>query len=571
MSECTLEAINAAAATIGKCAYVQENCQEQWDYVPFVNFYYCNINENVPLIVIIALLVVAFVFNFLGTTADRYLAPALETITEKLRLSEAIAGVTLLALANGATDVIAGLAAGGKDEGGLSIATGGLFGACLFTVTCVLARCIAGGGEIKVDASGLKRDILFLAIATVYFMILTAINKITWYFSLGFFVIYFLFIGYVVYTEQKKRREQEDAAKAVQAREAARVLAQNRWSKVKERLLPKQEDESPAQTLWNQVLTPYLLKSIVVKRTNRGLKRGLTRTLTTEGLTAGDIEKDLERVKEEAHVDEEEEEDNSLFGRIMRVYNAPLLFVRNLTMPPFEEDNWSVYMAAATPIFGFAFFFWQVGLIEYFDSHIYFWVVFGTIAAALTALILVKGRNQNLAVSHGGILAGITFAISALWLNIIAKIFMDLLSLITLISGLPLNYLSLTLLAWGNSLDDFFIDYVIAKSGHGAMAVTGVYGGQLFNLLVGFGGSLLLQSRKKILIPDLYIFTGEQGKENVLTIFLLISLLVGLLLTIVIGKINNWVLGRKMMLFVVVFYGAFLVAASVITFAWKTQ
>jgi len=567
MSECTLALIEASA---DRCAYVQAHCGDQWDYVPFINFYYCNINESMPIAVIVSLLVVAFVFNFLGTTADRFLAPALETITEKLKLSEAIAGCTLLALANGATDVIAGLAAGGKDDGGLSIAIGGLFGACLFTVTCVLARCIAGAGEIKVDAAGLKRDVFFLLLATLYFMFLTAIKKITWFYSLGFFVIYFIFIGYVVYTENQRRKVEEEAAKAVQAREAARVLAQNRWSKVKQHLLPKQEETS-TEDLWTRVLTPYLLKSIVVKRTNRGLKRGLTRSLTTEGLGTGDVEKDIERVKEEAEIEDEEEEDNSLFGRIMRVYNAPLLFVRNLTMPPFEEDNWSVYMAAATPIFGFLFILWQVGLVEYFDSHIYFWIVAGVIAASLTVLILVKGRSQNLAASHGGILASITFAVSALWLNIIAKIFMDLLSLITLISGLPLNYLSLTLLAWGNSLDDFFIDYVIAKSGHGRMAVTGVYGGQLFNLLVGFGGSLLLQSRKGELPIDIYTFGGEVGKENVLTIVLLVTLIAGLVLTIVIAKINNWVLGKKMMVFVTLFYGAFLVAASVITLAWNPK
>lgn len=59
----------------------------------------------------------------LGSTADGYLSPALEAISDKFKCSESLAGVTLLALGNGAPDVFAAMAAGGGgDEGdGLQI------------------------------------------------------------------------------------------------------------------------------------------------------------------------------------------------------------------------------------------------------------------------------------------------------------------------------------------------------------------------------------------------------------------------------------------------------------------
>ena len=41
----------------------------------------------------------------LTSSADEYLSPSLEFLTEKLKLSESVAGVTLLALGNGAPDV----------------------------------------------------------------------------------------------------------------------------------------------------------------------------------------------------------------------------------------------------------------------------------------------------------------------------------------------------------------------------------------------------------------------------------------------------------------------------------
>ena len=57
----------------------------------------------------------------LGSTADMYLSPALETISDKLSCSESLAGVTLLALGNGAPDVFASLSAGGTDESAVNL------------------------------------------------------------------------------------------------------------------------------------------------------------------------------------------------------------------------------------------------------------------------------------------------------------------------------------------------------------------------------------------------------------------------------------------------------------------
>ena len=53
-----------------------------------------------------------YVFMYLLlTTADDYLSPTLEFLTNKLKISESVAGVTLLALGNGAPDVFAAISA----------------------------------------------------------------------------------------------------------------------------------------------------------------------------------------------------------------------------------------------------------------------------------------------------------------------------------------------------------------------------------------------------------------------------------------------------------------------------
>ena len=47
--------------------------------------------------------------------------------------------------------------------------------------------------------------------------------------------------------------------------------------------------------------------------------------------------------------------------------------------------------------------------------------------------------------------------------------------------------LSATLIAIGNSLQDYFANSSMSALGYGVMAVTGTIAGQLFNFLIGFG------------------------------------------------------------------------------------
>ena len=50
-------------------------------------------------------------FYVLGSTADAYLSPVLAGISKHLKISQSLAGVTLLAFGNGAPDVFSSLSA----------------------------------------------------------------------------------------------------------------------------------------------------------------------------------------------------------------------------------------------------------------------------------------------------------------------------------------------------------------------------------------------------------------------------------------------------------------------------
>jgi len=71
---------------------------------------------------------ILLIFSFISHVVEEYLAPSIAYISEWLELPEALAAVTLLALANGAGDVITALVASGSSEG-LSYNIGSIYGA----------------------------------------------------------------------------------------------------------------------------------------------------------------------------------------------------------------------------------------------------------------------------------------------------------------------------------------------------------------------------------------------------------------------------------------------------------
>ncbi len=68
---------------------------------------------------------------------DEYVGESIVYITKWLKMSEAMAGVTLLALANGAGDLITAVVSAESEEG-VNYNIGALCGAGLFVITIVL-------------------------------------------------------------------------------------------------------------------------------------------------------------------------------------------------------------------------------------------------------------------------------------------------------------------------------------------------------------------------------------------------------------------------------------------------
>jgi sodium/potassium/calcium exchanger 6 len=108
----------------------------------------------------------------------------------------------LLALANGAGDVVTALVASGS-PGGLAYNVGALYGAGLFVCSVVVAFTIRNTTiEIQLEPSSIYRDVGFYIVATLLTIIFGIIGKLTILSAILMLALYLLLVV-VVYIQEK--------------------------------------------------------------------------------------------------------------------------------------------------------------------------------------------------------------------------------------------------------------------------------------------------------------------------------------------------------------------------------
>ncbi|EAR85856.3 sodium calcium exchanger protein (macronuclear) [Tetrahymena thermophila SB210] len=199
------------------CAYADQHCNVE-QMIRFSYFYYCQVNQNILVLDLLTILVPFISFRLLSQTSEYYLSPSLAKLAKCFRLSQTLAGVTLLALGNGGPDVITAIIAGNSGDDSISIAVGSIFGAGLFVTTYTLANCIQNAGQIKIQSRTFFRDQLFYLIGCLVILIYTIIGEVTLSMSIGFISIYIIFLLVVVYQDKTnpQKKESEDSTKQQQ-------------------------------------------------------------------------------------------------------------------------------------------------------------------------------------------------------------------------------------------------------------------------------------------------------------------------------------------------------------------
>ncbi|XP_050937224.1 cation/calcium exchanger 5 isoform X2 [Cucumis melo] len=122
-----------------------------------------------------------------------------------------------------------------------------------------------------------------------------------------------------------------------------------------------------------------------------------------------------------------------------------------------------------------------------------------------------------------------SFVMSVFWISTIAGELLNCLAVLGVLLKLPPALLGLTVLAWGNSVGDLVADVALAKAGQPLLAMAGCFAGPMFNMLVGLGTALVIQTANSY--PDAYQLQFHIGIV-IAFVFLLFSLMGSLLVII---------------------------------------
>ena len=161
----------------------------------YLEMYYCVLGGGLWADFVL-LFILSFMFVILGSTAEDFFCPALSGLSELLGLRPRVAGVTLLALGNGAPDVFSIIASVNANEAGMAV--GEVTGAGNFVTTAVV------GAVALVTPEGLKargmfiRDILMLILATLCLFVVFKDGEVTRSESVAFLVLYVFYVVIVI-------------------------------------------------------------------------------------------------------------------------------------------------------------------------------------------------------------------------------------------------------------------------------------------------------------------------------------------------------------------------------------
>ncbi|KAK7290678.1 hypothetical protein RIF29_05268 [Crotalaria pallida] len=454
-----------------KCFYVKSNdpCVSQ-GYVDYLYLFYCKFGEFPLLGHTLLFLWLLVLFYLLANTASEYFCPSLESLSSLLRLSPTIAGVTLLSLGNGASDVFATLVSFNSSSGtrGSGIGFNTVLGGASF-VSCVVVGIVSisiRSREIRIKKSAFIRDVCFLLLVLLCLFIILVSGEINVLEAIGFCLMYVVYVA-VVY------------------------VSSTRWKGV------CGDAETDGDSSHGSDLGVPLLAE---------MEKGLI------GSAENGAQECEKKIKKNNCCKK-----SSISGMLLHAIEMPLYLPRRLTIPVVCEERWSKLYAVSSAMLAPVLLsllctpnkekvFCISNLIIYGIGFLVGIIL--CVVAFFTTKTSTPPKKYLLPWLAGG------FVMSVTWSYISAKELVVLLASIGYICGVSPSILGLTVLAWGNSLGDLVTNLTMALNGgpEGAqIAISGCYAGPIFNTVIGLGLSLVTttwsQYPSSVMIPrDPYLW-----------------------------------------------------------------
>lgn len=207
------------------------------------------------------------------------------------------------------------------------------------------------------------------------------------------------------------------------------------------------------------------------------------------------------------------------YSKVITMIEFPFNIARDFTIPTVEKEMWSKVHAVLQPQLALLFLLFLSSDIEsYFGG---FTLFIGFIPSFVVFLLTHNAKPPT-----GKVFMTIwilfAFVMCVAWIYMFANELVTCLLNVGNIFNVPSSFLGLTVLAWGNSIGDFFSNTSAAKQGFGEMAIAGCYAGPVFNILTGLSLSLFYACIQAY--PEPFVVTLDVT-STVSIVFLYISLI----------------------------------------------
>ena len=437
----------------------------------------------------------SYMFLVLGTTADNFFCPALSSLSDMIGLSPRVAGVTLLALGNGAPDVFSIYASTKAGEYG--IAVGEVTGAANFVCTGVIGICCiihVNNGHDGLKARGMfLRDVFMLVVSTSYLLYMLMDAHVTKMECILFVSLYVVYVGMVIYGAKVPPLLAEDRP---------------RWDKNQAEMKRQAEIKKLTKAKGGVEPTEAELEGAGLSAPLIANENGNGTEMEMEDSGGGGHGHGApEPVVIPADVDLFTKVlfslnwyNKSIDDKFFCVIQLPVTLIRRLTVPVVltepGEPTWNTgfnrLIMLLNPPFTGAFLvrFYEDFTATYFYPFGGLWVGQGALVGFLSCVplcypvwVMTSGPLPSKALVD--IYVVFSFISALFWINVVADELVALLA--TLGDILQINHaiLGLTVLGCGNSMADLAADMSVTKAGNPNMAVTAAYAGPFFNMCIG--------------------------------------------------------------------------------------
>ncbi|XP_030621985.1 mitochondrial sodium/calcium exchanger protein [Chanos chanos] len=514
-----------------RCEFVKStpDCSKEDGFINYPWITFCLFSSRLfPLAVFLYVLWLFILFLVLGLIASDFFCPNLSAISSTLQLTHNVAGVTFLALGNGAPDVFSAIAAFSQPRtAGLAI--GALFGAGIF-VTTVVAGSVALVKPFTVASRPFLRDVIFYMAAVFWTFLILYKGHIVLGEALGYLSLYGVYVFVVVLSTYIYNRQKRSPNGPVHSTEDVPVFqSDDSYDDNPVRSIQAQDEEYQPLLAFTESTTQIFLSSI-------------------------------------NPVDQRQWRRKSWAWKALKVLKCPLEVLLLLTVPVVDADredrNWNrplncLHLITSPLVCVLTFNSGAYGLYL-IEGEFPVWALTALIGLFLAGIVFFTTSNEERPPYHF-LFSLLGFVVSALWINTVASEVVSLLHMMGVVFRLSNTVLGLTLLAWGNSIGDCFADITIARQGYPRMAISACFGGIIFNMLFGVGLGCLLN----MIYHEPYL---KFEPEGLLCWILAGTLGLSLVLSFVLVPLQCFHLSRVYGAFLLLFYVVFLTVALLTEF-----